>query len=263
MLNLALNARDAMPLGGDLTVSTRNLLSSDPSLPAELEPGDYVMIAVNDTGEGMAEEVRQKAFEPFFTTKGQGKGTGLGLSTVFGLAAQLGGTVTLESEPQKGTTVTVYLRRAIPVAGLRQIDSEGAASAHRPLNVLLVDDDAAVRHMACEMLQDAGNVVVTAQSGREALDILARGDHFDILVTDYIMPLMLGNQLATEVRRQRPNLPILFMTGYMEEDASTSWSDLGGVCCENPSPLPRSHLLYAPRRPALQTARSWPFEQVE
>jgi signal transduction histidine kinase/ActR/RegA family two-component response regulator len=228
VLNLAVNARDAMPLGGDLTLATRNLPSSDPALPAELEPGDYVLISVTDSGEGMPEDVQRKAFEPFFTTKGPGKGTGLGLSMVFGLATQIGGTAVIDSTPQRGTTVTLYLRRAAALAGAPlQHAGDAAGMAPQHFNILLVDDDAAVRHLAAEMLQEAGNTVIAVENGREALEFLSRGEPIDLLVTDYAMPLMTGNQLVGEVRKRRAHLPILFITGYMETDALHSWSDLG------------------------------------
>jgi len=229
ILNLAVNARDAMPFGGDLVLSTRNVRvdrNGGSSLP--LDPGEYVAISVADSGQGMTEEVKRKAFEPFFTTKGPGQGTGLGLSMVFGLAAQTGGTATIDSAPGAGTRISLYVRRAalLPDTTDAQATREGAQSA-RPLRVLVVDDNTVVCSLACEMLQEAGHTAEAASSGREALDILAKDRTFDLMIADYAMPSMNGSQLAAEASKLHPTLGILFMTGYVEHDALRAWLDLG------------------------------------
>jgi signal transduction histidine kinase len=221
ILNLAVNARDAMPLGGDLTVATRNLLSSDRSRPTELEPGDYVVISVCDRGEGMDEEVRSRAFEPFFTTKGAGKGTGLGLSMVVGFAAQIGGTAVIHSAPGRGTTVELYLRRALAAPSSSIQADRLVSSEARSLRILLVDDDDAVRQLTCEMLIEAGHAVTPVSSGRQAVDLLSSAEHYDLLITDFAMPAMNGAQLVKEAKELQPGLPIMFVSGYMEEDLGT------------------------------------------
>jgi CheY-like chemotaxis protein len=228
VLNLAVNARDAMPFGGDLTLATRNVRVDGKSSALPLDPGDYVAISVSDSGQGMSEEVKAKAFEPFFTTKGPGQGTGLGLSMVFGLAAQAGGVATLDSTIGRGTTVTLYVRRAVMLTGNIEIAAHrDPAQLSRPLRVLVVDDNAVVGNLACEMLQEAGHSAATVESGREALDILAGDASYDLLIADYAMPSMNGSQLAAEVGKIRPDIGILFMTGYVEHEALRAWLDLG------------------------------------
>lgn len=220
ILNLAINARDAMEVGGSLTVTTDNVtLNAPPKRPEEPSPGDYVMLAVTDTGSGMTEEVQAKAFEPFFTTKEVGKGSGLGLAQVYGFAKQSGGGVGLETRVGAGTTIRVYLPRAVtqavaaPSASGPELAVQAPAYRHV---VLLVDDDGAVREITSTMLQDLGYEVLEAGSGGAALDILTREPRVGIAVLDYAMPGMNGADLAQEIANRRPELPTVFITGYAD-----------------------------------------------
>jgi CheY-like chemotaxis protein len=226
LLNLAVNARDAMPLGGDLILSTQTISNAE---AVGLTPGDYVLIAMTDSGSGMTDEVRSRAFEPFYTTKEQGKGTGLGLSMVYGYATQIGGTVTLDSSIGQGTTVRLFLPRAVlpassPMDQSEQPDRQLPTGAVR---VLLVDDDDSVRLSAQAIIEDLGHTVITAESGPRALQILAEYRLFDVLLLDFAMPIMTGAQLASEITRIWPNAPIAFMTGYVETDVLRPWLHRG------------------------------------
>ena len=219
ILNLAINARDAMPVGGRIVIETRNVTRGVPESPEEPPPGDYVAIAVSDTGSGMSEEVRRKAFEPFFTTKQPGKGSGLGLSMVFGVARQSGGGVTLASKLGEGTTVTVYLPRA--AADARRGDDDATAPAGPVALVgdeviLLVDDDSDVRQVTVALLHSLGYAVAEAGSGAAALDVLATGARIDLMVVDLAMPGMDGIETARRGLEMRPGLPILYATGYVD-----------------------------------------------
>ena len=200
LLNLVVNARDAMRMGGRLALSTRNRPAGDPDLPPELERGDYVLLSVSDNGVGMAPDVLARAMEPFFTTKGVGEGSGLGLSQAYGFARQLGGTVRLRSQPGAGTTVEVFFRRA----------DEQVQPA--PPRLLLVDDDSDVRSIAATLLREEGFRVEEAESGLAALTLLATGP-FEAMLADLGMPGMSGMELATIVRQRHPALPIIFLTG--------------------------------------------------
>jgi len=181
---------------------------------------------VTDTGHGMPPEVQARVFEPFFTTKGVGKGTGLGLSMVYGFAIQAGGTVTVDSVPGKGTTVTLYLPRAAPEPGAPAAVAE-TITGGRPLRILLVDDDTDMRETAREMLNELGHTVTAAESGPAALALLREAAAFDVLLADFAMPEMTGTQLAEHALALRPALPVLLMTGYVESDARQSWTELG------------------------------------
>ena len=174
LLNLAVNARDAMPLGGDLIVQTRRISGPTPANATDLAPGDYVLVSVGDTGSGMSNDVVAKAFDPFFTTKGPGKGSGLGLSMVYGFAKQVGGIATIESVLGQGTTVHLYLRRAAALPETGQTASVGMLPA-ASLRILVVDDDDTVRGLAKEILEEMGHQVVDAASGRSALELLKAG----------------------------------------------------------------------------------------
>ena len=216
LLNLAVNARDAMPEGGRLTLSAHNatvVAAADDALDA----GDYVCLAVADTGAGMDEATLARATEPFFTTKGAGKGTGLGLSMVHGLAAQSGGALRLSSRPGAGTTAELWLPRA-PALPARATAAPRRAAPQIPhsCTVLLVDDDALISMATCEMLKDLGHRVVEAPSGSKALDILRAGTPVDLIVSDEAMPNMRGTQLAVAIRASWPDLPIILATGYAE-----------------------------------------------
>lgn len=214
ILNLALNARDAMPSGGRLTISTSNLESVPPALAADLAPGEYVAISVSDTGTGMSAEVQARAFEPFFTTKEQGRGTGLGLSQLYGFAKQSGGTARIQSTEGQGTTVTTYLPRTQVV--LTQPETLAPRPKRRErMSVLLVDDDDGVREVCAAMLEDIGCKVTAVASGEEALHALG-SRKFTIMLTDIAMPVMSGVELAQRTRDLYPDMPVLFASGYAD-----------------------------------------------
>ncbi|MFE1598597.1 ATP-binding protein [Methylobacterium sp. ID0610] len=215
VLNLAVNARDAMPEGGELRIETTNIGASEPRA-AVLPPGDFVRIRVTDTGEGMPPAVLQRLFEPFFTTKPQGKGTGLGLAQVYGTAKQLGGEVTVESRVGEGTTVSLYLPRARGATARVEPLRARTASAVSRRRVLLVDDDPQVRATAEALLEEMGHAVVAVGSGAEALHILGGEGAIDLLLADYAMPGMTGSELATRALALQPSLRVLLMTGYAD-----------------------------------------------
>jgi signal transduction histidine kinase/ActR/RegA family two-component response regulator len=223
ILNLAINARDAMPSGGSLKIVTRNHAAMPASLGAELTEGEYVEISVCDTGTGMAPEVLRHAFEPFFTTKALGRGTGLGLAQLYGFARQSGGTARIDTEEGKGTTVSIYLprTRAMTEAVKAAVHESGGERRGR---VLLVDDDAAVLEAATGLVAELGFEVTPVASGDEALEMLRAGP-FDLLMTDVAMPGMNGVELARAAREAVPELPILFASGYA--DLQTFGADLG------------------------------------
>ena len=223
ILNLAINARDAMPEGGHLTIATRNVPTVPRALAGELAPGGYVAIAVTDTGHGMAPSVLAKAFEPFFTTKTNGKGTGLGLAQLYGFAKQSGGTARIESREGGGTTVTIYLPRTEGEA-LAATASPVPPSPEACARILIVDDDEDVRQVAAAMVQEAGYLVATAGSGPAALAALDGAEGFGLLITDVVMPGMSGVELARRVRQRHPRLPVLFASGYA--DLQTFGSEL-------------------------------------
>ena len=213
ILNLCVNARDAMPNGGSLTIIAEQSVV-DPGVDVDLRPGLYVRLSVIDTGGGMDKDTLMRAVEPFFSTKETGRGTGLGLSMVHGLAAQLGGAFALSSAPGKGTRADLYL----PLAGAEKAaaSSSKAQMRIRPLRslrLLLVDDEELVRVGTGEMLRELGHEVLEACDGEQALNML--GDKaFDVVVTDYKMPRMDGAKLAERIRAVKPGLPILLITGY-------------------------------------------------
>ena len=228
ILNLAINARDAMEVGGALTVETGNVTLGPPARLEEPSAGDYVMVAVRDTGSGMTPEVLAKVFEPFFTTKEVGKGSGLGLSQVFGLAKQSGGGVRIDSTPGEGASVEVFLPRASgSVLPETRSQAAGTIRSARNLSVLLVDDDSAVREVTAGILHDLGYRVIEAGSGGAALDILDSQSDIDLLLVDFAMPGMNGAEVAREVHARRPGLPVLFVTGYADTEALASAGDDG------------------------------------
>ncbi|MCW5772792.1 MAG: PAS domain S-box protein [Rhodospirillaceae bacterium] len=220
ILNLAVNARDAMPEGGKLTIEAGNAyLDSDYCRAhAEVSPGQYVLIAVSDTGMGMSKEVAERAFDPFFTTKAPGKGTGLGLSMIYGFARQSHGHVRIESEVGRGTTVRLYLPRAAEEA--RSEPAADPVPLRAPsggASVLAVEDNPEVRGVAVALLAELGYRVIEAADAAEALAILERGAAIDLLFTDIVMPGgMSGLELAEAARRLRPGLAVLFTSGYAE-----------------------------------------------
>jgi hypothetical protein len=221
LLNLAINARDAMPAGGKLTIATANarLDSVTADTPALL-PGDYICIDVSDTGIGMSAEVAARAFDPFFTTKPIGQGTGLGLSMIYGFARQSNGHATIESEPGQGTSVRLYLPRhqgdgdAAHAPAVKAV--EHAATGE---TVLVVEDEPVVRGVVLEMLGEQGYRTLQAVDGPSGMNILRTGERIDLLVTDVGLPGMNGRQLADQARERRPGLKILFITGYAESAA--------------------------------------------
>jgi CheY-like chemotaxis protein len=214
LLNLAVNARDAMPDGGTLTIETREVAVG---LPAHrpMAPGPHVMLAVRDTGIGMDEAAAKRAFEPFFTTKEVGKGTGLGLSTVYGIVKQSGGSVWVDSRIGAGATFTIYFP-AVPASAEQPttaaaVDADG--EGHE--TILVVEDEPAVRALTQRILQSAGYRVLTAADGAEALQRLEQlADPLDLLLTDVVMPGMNGRELATRATRLRPEIKVLYATGH-------------------------------------------------
>jgi PAS domain S-box-containing protein len=217
LMNLAVNARDAMPKGGTLTIACRNETQLA-SAPATLPPGQYVRLSVTDSGIGMNEATLAKAMEPFFTTKGIGKGTGLGLSMVHGLAAQCGGAIQIASQLGKGTVVTLWLPHASR-ADANSVPEQMVAAAHaisERISVLLVDDDPLVSMNTANMLEDLGHDVMEAHSAKHALQLLASGAKFDVVVTDYAMPEMNGLDLAKSIGKIKPEIPVILASGYAD-----------------------------------------------
>jgi PAS domain S-box-containing protein len=221
LLNLVLNARDAMSNGGEIVVTAREE-NVDGGHGIGLRPGRYICLSVSDTGQGMDEETLRRATEPFFTTKGLGKGTGLGLSMVHGFAAQSGGRFALHSQHGKGTAADLWLPVAAPAAPkvdpVDPADQRKAVPARRmpSLVVLAVDDDALVLMNTVAMLEDLGHTVFRAYSGKEALEILRREGSVDLVITDQAMPQMTGMQLARALRKDWPELPVILATGYAD-----------------------------------------------
>lgn len=234
LLNLALNARDAMPKGGRLIIEAtraeidRHYAADHP----DVVPGMYVGLVVTDTGTGMTQQVRERAFEPFYTTKGPGVGSGLGLSMVYGFVKQSGGHVKLYSEPGLGTTVRLYLPEYTSDAKAAELPAAPSfARATRGGTILVVEDDKRVRRVTIRRLKELGYSVIEADSGPAALTALDRNHSIDLLFTDIVMPGgMTGIELAQEVRRRRPGLKILLTSGYAEPEAVT-----GGMLRENVS----------------------------
>ena len=219
LVNLAVNARDAMPNGGKMTIETANSYLDEGYVDALAEPvraGQYVMIAVADSGIGMDQATLERVFEPFFTTKGVGKGTGLGLSQVYGFVRQSAGHVKIYSELGEGTTVKIYLPRHAGAEHPEEIDAlDGASRAIGAESILVVEDDDALRVYGVEVLSDLGYSVLAASNAAVALEIIDRGHPIDVLFTDVVMPGgMNGRQLADEAKRRRPGLKVLFTTGY-------------------------------------------------
>jgi signal transduction histidine kinase len=217
LLNLAVNARDAMISGGMLAIGL-TVEDVDDENQLGIAPGRYVVLSVQDTGEGMDSETLAKAVEPFFSTKGVGKGTGLGLSMVFGLAQQSGGALRLESAPSKGTTAKLWLPIATKTSDLAGPAPSVVTQASARARILFVDDDLLIAGSTVALLEDLGHEVVEVHSALEALQLLERGLRTDLLITDHAMPGMTGMELARKVRRQRPQLPILLATGFAESD---------------------------------------------
>lgn len=221
LLNLVINARDAMPDGGELTVETANIYldGSDISTLEPVKAGDYVMIAVSDNGSGMTPSVLAKAFDPFFTTKPIGQGTGLGLSMIYGFAQQSGGHLSLDSVPGQGTRVQLYLPRlhVAPAEQPTPTEAVDAPAAIAGETVLLVEDEPAVRMLVLDLLKTLGYTALEAEDAKVALPLLESDQRIDLLITDVGLPGMNGRQLAEIARQHRPELKVLFMTGYTQK----------------------------------------------
>ncbi|WP_245161571.1 hybrid sensor histidine kinase/response regulator [Brevundimonas alba] len=214
LMNLAVNARDAMPRGGSITISARpERVKTHPTLA----PGDYIQLVVADTGDGMDEATLARATEPFFTTKGVGKGTGLGLSMVHGLAAQSGGWLTMKSRPGVGTQVELWLPVIAGAAShVPTGECDRPAETGRRLRILAVDDDSLVLTNTAAMLDDLGHEVIVASSGKEGLEALRSRPDIDLVISDEVMPNMTGSQFAQAIRRDHPELPVIITSGYAD-----------------------------------------------
>jgi nitrogen-specific signal transduction histidine kinase/CheY-like chemotaxis protein len=218
VMNLVVNARDAMPKGGSLTITTADVELGDEHL--EVIPGPHVQLTVADTGHGIAAEVRDRLFEPFFTTKERGQGTGLGLSMVHAIVRQCGGQIVVDSTPGAGSRFHVYFprqRAVVPVPAAAAVPQRRGAPVRGEGVILLAEDDASVRRLVVMELTRRGFTVLEAEDGRQALELMGReGDRIDLLVTDVVMPRLNGADLAKEVERVRPGLKVLFISGHPE-----------------------------------------------
>jgi two-component system cell cycle sensor histidine kinase/response regulator CckA len=244
LLNLAANARDAMPRGGTLVIETRNAVVEPGAASAGTSSGQWVHLVVRDSGAGMSAEVQERIFEPFFTTKEMGKGTGLGLATVHGIVTQNGGRVLVESEPGHGTTFEIRFPRthAIPEAAPRPAP---AAAARGTETILVVEDDSSVRAVTVRALRGAGHRVLVASDGPEALAVAEQhGGTLHLVVTDVVMPGMSGRAVVDSLRRRRPGLRALFVSGYPQEVIARRGVLDGGI-----------EFLAKPFTPATLTAR--------
>ncbi len=217
LLNLCVNARDAMPDGGTLVISTSLVEFAELDRPARdsRQPGRYVMLSISDTGSGITPEAKSRIFEPFFTTKEVGKGTGLGLSVVHGIVAQSNGWIDVQSSPDEGTTFNIYFPE-LKVAAPRHVPLENASAVERGHEtILLVEDEESVQGLTTLVLESIGYTVVAAKNGQEALRLIDQpATALDLLITDVMMPGMTGPQLARLARLKRPELKILFVSGY-------------------------------------------------
>ena len=218
-MNLVVNAMDAMPQGGDLTIETANVrvVPDDTRQPPEIAPGSYVVMTVADTGVGMNREILSHIFEPFFTTKERGKGTGLGLSMAYGIIKQSGGHIRVESSPGKGSIFRIYLPRAFkskPEAATAPTRLEARGTG----TILLVEDEEGVRHVVQRMLMLQGYTVLAANDGQEALQISqGHPGPINLLLTDVAMPVMGGRELAERLTSAHPEMKVLFMSGHTED----------------------------------------------
>jgi CheY-like chemotaxis protein len=218
-MNLVVNARDAMPKGGRLTIETKNVeLDENYSVKhPTVRPGDYVMLAVSDTGEGMSEETQTRIFEPFFTTKEMGRGTGLGLSMVYGIVKQSGGHIWVYSELGHGTTFKIYLPRTAEAAESSAAAAPAAATVRGSETILLAEDDYQLRELARTILAGYGYAVLVTKNAREARQICEqRASNIHMLLTDVVMPGISGRELAQTLLARNPAAKVLFMSGYTE-----------------------------------------------
>ncbi len=221
VMNLVVNARDAMPDGGSVSIETADVsLETSPFHPAEIVAGSYVMLAVTDAGAGMTKETQRRLFEPFFTTKESGKGTGLGLSTTYGIVKQSRGYIWVYSEIGEGTTFKVYLPRATESPAMVSSPATAVPPAHHRETVLLVEGETGVRLLSKRILEKAGYRVVEAENGNDAERVFGQlAGSIDLLVTDVMMPGCGGPELARRLQRHAPALRVLYMSGYTEQSA--------------------------------------------
>jgi hypothetical protein len=246
VLNLAINARDAMPDGGRLTIEIANF---EPLPPAESEPPPpkQVVLKVADTGSGMSKEVAAKAFEPFFTTKPKGRGTGLGLASVYGIVTQLGGTVEIESEPGVGTAISLFFPASEDAIAHKPVEAPESAMKGRGETVLVVDDEPGVRELTVRTLATHGYRVIEKKNAGEALLVLHRQDRrIDLLLTDIVMPVLSGIDLAVEAKRIRPGIKVLYVSGSAEDLLVERTSDFDAAYIRKrllPKPFTREALL--------------------
>jgi CheY-like chemotaxis protein len=219
LMNLALNARDAMPQGGKITIETSNIELDETYCRryTDVQPGWFSMLAVSDNGSGIDEKNRAHIFEPFFTTKSQGQGTGLGLATVHGIVKQSGGHIELYSELKIGTTFKIYLPQVGVLSSGNTLQTEVRPIPRGHEVILLVEDEEAVRSLARHVLQSCGYAVLEARDGREAIQIAEKQESIDILVSDVVMPHLGGRQLAEKIAAVRPDCKVLFLSGYTND----------------------------------------------
>jgi CheY-like chemotaxis protein len=219
IINLAVNARDAMPNGGRFSIKTKNMIVHDFSSIAEVVPGNYVALTVSDTGAGMTEQTRARAFEPFFTTKEKGKGTGLGLSLVYGVVKQSNGYISIDSETGKGTTFTIYLPKTDEAIRKEPNPKEMPRVSGKLETILVVEDEIAVQRLVSRILSKNGFKVFVANNGEEALGIVGdHGNDLTMLLTDIILPDIRGDEVAKRILEKHPDLKVLYMSGYVDRD---------------------------------------------
>jgi CheY-like chemotaxis protein len=244
ILNIAVNARDAMPAGGTLCLRTRNMMLTEQDVAERglaVAPGPYVCLSVHDTGTGMTPEVLTRVFEPFFTTKEVDKGTGLGLSRVYGFVQQSGGAIWIDSEAGRGTDIYICLPRASGVAPPLAPERDSATKPKGEGTILVVEDSDALRKISVALLHDAGYSTITARNGAEALAILQAGEPIDLVFSDIVMPRgMSGLQLAREATKLRPGLKVLLTTGFPQDSATREFAVL-------PKPFTEAELTRAVR----------------
>jgi CheY-like chemotaxis protein len=240
IMNLAVNARDAMPHGGQLVIDVAGVVVDDAHLRQhpQARPGPHVLLAVRDNGYGMDAETQSRIFEPFFTTKRRGKGTGLGLATVYGIVVRCGGHVVVESAVGAGTTFRVYLPRVESVPSATPTPDVVVPMGRGTETVLLVEDEDVVRNMIRDVLQHRGYTVIEARHGAEALEIAAgHAGSIDLLVTDVVMPHVGGGELAQRLLAQRPDLRVLFISGYTDDAVVRHGVERGSAFLQKPFSL--------------------------